>query len=165
MQNFVEFNAESIGTNFKSQKWKTRKLVCHFLIALFHFKTNIIKQRFFLFSGPFRTVGKFLPSCSEAEKVACSDKKKLLSNLVARVPSFYMRTKSRLKNRVTTVHLLQCKTNVFICLCFLHSSTQFKEHSFWEASINIKKNFFWFVYTCLHLFTLVYICLDSPTTV
>ena len=165
MQNLVEFNAESIGTNFKSQKWKTRKLVCHFLIALFHFKTNIIKQRFFAFPGHFGLLGNFFQVGPKQKKKPVQTKKKLLSNLVARVPSFYMRTKSRLKNRVTTVHLLQCKTNVFICLCFLHSSTQFKEHSFWEASINIKKNFFWFVYTCLHLFTLVYICLDSPTTV
>ena len=39
----AEFNAESIGTSFKSQKWKIKKLVCSFLIALFHFETNLIK--------------------------------------------------------------------------------------------------------------------------
>ena len=40
-------------------------------------------------------------------------------------------------------------------------STQIKEHLSWEASINVKKIFFWFVYTCLDLSTLVYIGLDS----
>ena len=35
-------------------------------------------------------------------------------NLVPSVPSFCTRTKFRLKNRVTTVHLLQFKTNFFI---------------------------------------------------
>ena len=34
---------ESIGTDVKSQKSKTKKLVCPFLIALFHFETNLIK--------------------------------------------------------------------------------------------------------------------------
>ena len=37
-----EFNAESICTNLKSQKWKNKKLVCPFLIALFHHETNLI---------------------------------------------------------------------------------------------------------------------------
>ena len=69
------------------------------------------------------------------------------------MPSFYIRTEYRLENRVTTVHLLQCKTNFFIRLCFLHSSTQVKEHPFWEASINIKKNYF---LIRLHLSTSVY---------
>ena len=40
----------------------------------------------------------------------------LFSNLLPRVPSFYVRRKSRLKNRVTIVHLLQCNTNLFIRL-------------------------------------------------
>ena len=39
----AEFNAELIDTDFKSQKWKTKKFVCPFLIALFYFKTNLIK--------------------------------------------------------------------------------------------------------------------------
>ena len=34
-----------------------------------------------------------------------------------------------------------------------------------EASINIKKNFFWFIYTCLHSSALVSIHLDSSTFV
>ena len=39
----AQCNAESIGTNFKSKKGKSKKLVCPFLIALFHFGTNLIK--------------------------------------------------------------------------------------------------------------------------
>ena len=39
----IEFNAESIGTSPKSQKWKSKKRVCPFQIALFYFKTNLIK--------------------------------------------------------------------------------------------------------------------------
>ena len=37
-------------------------------------------------------------------------------NLIPSVPSFYIRTKFRLKTRVNTVHLLQCKTNFLIHL-------------------------------------------------
>ena len=70
-----------------------------------------------------------------------------------------MRAKSRLKNCVTAVHLLQCKTNFLICLCFLHSSMQVKKHPFWEAFINIKKKIFF------DLFTLVYISLHLSTFV
>ena len=50
----AEFNAESIGTNFKSQIWKPKKLVSPFLITLFDFVTNI---RFFLFSENFGQLG------------------------------------------------------------------------------------------------------------
>ena len=39
----AEFNVEAIGTNFKSLKLKTKKLVCPFLIVRFHFETNLIK--------------------------------------------------------------------------------------------------------------------------
>ena len=42
-------------------------------------------------------------------------------------------------------------------------STQIEEHPSWEASINIKKKFFWFVYTRLHSSRLVYNCLDSSS--
>ena len=91
-----------------------------------------------------------------------------------------MRTKFRCKNRATTVHLLQCKTNLFIHLRFWgRNLLLIKEHLSWEASINIKKGFdsFTLVYTCLlsssksstfvythlvtHLFssTFVYTCL------
>ena len=43
------------------------------------------------------------------EKSLLVQKKKffLLVNLVLRVPSFYIRTKFRLKNRLTIVHLLE----------------------------------------------------------
>ena len=44
-------------------------------------------------------------------------KQNLLRYFVPRVPSFYIWTKSRCKNPVTTVYLLQCKTNFFIHLC------------------------------------------------
>ena len=46
----AEFNAETIGTDFKSQKLKTKKLVCPFLIALFYFETNLINKGFSFFS-------------------------------------------------------------------------------------------------------------------
>ena len=39
----VEFNAQSIGNNFRSQKLKTKKLLCSFLIRVFYFETNLIK--------------------------------------------------------------------------------------------------------------------------
>ena len=49
----------------------------------------------------------------KAEKLAGSDKKKfLLIDLVPRVPSFYIWKKFRLKNRITTVHLLKCQQRV-----------------------------------------------------
>ena len=68
------------------------------------------------------------------------------------------------------MHLLQCKTNFFIYLCFwVRNLLQIKKHLSWEASINIKKIFFWFVCTRLHSSTPVYIRLhsssDSPTLV
>ena len=55
---------------FQISKMKNKKLVCPFLIVLFHFETYLIKYRFFLFSRPFWTVAKFLPSRSKAEKLA-----------------------------------------------------------------------------------------------
>ena len=83
----------------------------------------------------------FFQVALKQKKLACSNKKELLhSNLVPRVPPFYIRTKSRLKSRVTTVHLLQCKTNFFIRL-------------------SIKEHLSWVIYTCLDSSTLVYICL------
>ena len=111
---------------------------------------------------------EFLPSWSEAEETSLfRQNKNLLSNLVPRVPSFYIRTKSRLKNRVTTVLLLQCKTKYFICLSFwgrnLH---KLKNIHLGKPPVITKENFFWFVYTGLHSSTLlyssrlVYNCLD-----
>ena len=73
-------------------------------------------------------------------------------NLVSSVSSFYIRTRFTLKNRVTTVHLLQCKTNFYIHL------------RFWGRNLRqIKEHPSWFVYTRLHSSTLVYICLDSSS--
>ena len=85
----------------------------------------------------------------------------LLRNVVPRIPSFYIRIKSRLKNLVTTVHLLQCKTNFFICLCFWgRHLCKLKNIDHGKPPLTSKKNFFWFVYTCLHLSRLVYKRLD-----
>ena len=54
----MQINAESIDTDFKSQKWKSKKLVCFFLIALF-----ILRP--------------IDPSRSESVKLAGSDKKRI----------------------------------------------------------------------------------------
>ena len=127
----AEFNAESIGANLKSQKWKTKKAACLFPIALFNFETNLIKWRFSLFSGPFWTV---LPTRYEAENLPVQAKKMFfLSNLVPRVPFFYIQKKSRLKNRDTT-------------------------HQLWEVSIDIQKKIidsFTLVYIRLYSSTFV----------
>ena len=64
-------------------------------------------------------------------------------NLVSSVSSFYIRTKFTLKIRVTTVHLLQCKTNFSFIYAF-------------EGEICGKLKS-----THLDLFTLDYICLGS----
>ena len=83
---------------------KNQKARIPFLVAFFHFETNLIKKRFFLFSGPFWKDGKFFLSRSEAGQLAGSDKRFFwLTNLFPRVPSFYIWTKFRLKNHVTTV--------------------------------------------------------------
>ena len=54
----MQINAESIDTDSKSQKWKSKKLVCFFLIALF-----ILRP--------------IDPSRSESVKLAGSDKKRI----------------------------------------------------------------------------------------
>ena len=118
----AEFNAESIGNNLQSQKWKREKFVYPFLIALFHFETNLIKQWFLLFSGPFCTVGKFLPHRSEAEKLAGLDKKNLLINLVPKVPNLYIRTKYTLK-------ICNYSASITLYNKFLHSSMLLKDKS------------------------------------
>ena len=61
------------------------------------------------------------------------------------------------------MHLLQYKAKFFIHLCFWGRNLlriKTLKHPSWEASINIKENYFWFVYTRLHSSILVYICLD-----
>ena len=93
-------------------------------------------------------------------------------NLVPKVPFFYIQTKFRLKNSVTTVYLLQCKTNFFIHICFQKRTLrQVKEHLSWETS---KRSFLirlhlssTFVYTRLlthlHSCALVYTPLHSSS--
>ena len=54
----MQINAESINTDSKSQKWKSKKLVCFFLIALF-----ILRP--------------IDPSRSESVKLTGSDKKRI----------------------------------------------------------------------------------------
>ena len=135
MQNLVWTRLAPISN---PQKRKSKKLVCSFPFVLFHFETNLIKLRSSRFSRPFWTAGKFLQSWSDTIISWFRQKFFLLSNLIPRVPSFYVQTKFRLKNWITIVHLLQCKTNFFIHLCFLGRNVrQIKEHSSWEASINV----------------------------
>ena len=144
-------------SNPKNEKAKSSYALLY--LSLFILRP-IQLNKFFLFSRPFWTVAKFLPCRSEAEKISWFRHFFffLLINLVPRVLPFYIRTKFRLKNRVTTVHLLQCKTNFFIHLSFWgRNLLQIKEHPPWEASINIQKKFYWFVCTRLHSSTLVYI--------
>ena len=120
--------------------------------ALFWLIFFILRPRFFLFSRPFWTIGNFFQVCLNQKNWLVQTKKIFFSliNLALSVPSFYIRTKFRLKNSVITVHLLRCKTIFFIHLLFWgRNLVQIKEHPSWEASINIKK-VFWFVYTCLH---------------
>ena len=61
---------------------------------------------------------KFLPSRSEAEKLACSDKKIFDQHPCSKSTFLLYTEKNRLKNHVTAVHLQQCKTNFFIRLRF-----------------------------------------------
>ena len=115
-----------------------------------------------LFSESFWIAGKFLSSRSEAEQLAGSDKKCFwVINFVPKLLSFYIRIEFRLKNRVTTVRLLQFKTSSFIYLCFWgRNLRQIKEHPPLQASINIIKKVFLIP---LHSSTLVYIHLDSSS--
>ena len=137
---------------------------------------------------PDWTVGNFLQVGLNQKNQLVQAKKISLINLVPSVPSFYVRTKFRLENCVTTVHLLQRKTNFFIHLRFCgRNLLQIKEYPSWEASIHIKKSFLIrlhqsrFAYTCLvtrlhpstfvqarlvtrlHSSKLVYIRLDSSS--
>ena len=125
----AEFNAESIGINFKSQKWKSKKLVCSFLIALFHFDTNLTKWNFFLFYRPFWTVVKFLPSRSEAEKIAVSDKKNTFTYQTCFRGTFLLYTdKIYIKKSCN----YSVKTNFLIYLSFWgRNMLQTKEQPFW----------------------------------
>ena len=65
------------------------------------------------------------------------------------------------KNRVTTVHLLQCKTNFFIRLWFWgRNLRKLKNIHLGKPPLISKKPFFSFAYTCLHSPRLVYNRLD-----
>ena len=113
---------------------------------------------FSLISRPFWTVGKFLPSWSEAEQVINPDKKIfLLINLVPKIPCFYIWTKFRLKNPVTTVHLVHFFIHVFEG----EISCKLKNSHLGKPPLKLKKAFL----ICLHLSTLVHIVLHSPTFV
>ena len=97
-------------------------------------------------------------------------KKILLGNLLPRVLFLYIRPKSRLKNRVTIVHLLQCKTNLFICLCFWGRNLRELKNIHLGKPPLISKNFFLirshqstFIYTRLHSSRLIYNRLDESS--
>ena len=55
---------------------------------------------------------RFLTSLSLAEKLGTSDKKKFFTYQPCF--NFYIQTKLRLKNRVITMHLLQCKPSILL---------------------------------------------------
>ena len=137
-----------------TKKWKTKKLACPFLITLFHFEANLIDKKVFPL---FLTI---LDSWEISSKSFWSRKNyRKNCNLVPRVPSFYIWTKSRLKSCVTTVHLLQCKTNFFIYLSFWgRNLLKLRNIHVGKLPLISKKFFF-------DLFTLVYIHLDSCTIV
>ena len=94
-------------------------------------------------------------------------------NPVPRVPSFYIRTKFRLKNLVNTVHLLQCKEiSSFICAFEGEIYGKLKNINLGKPPLKSRKRFFdsfTLVYIRLDLSsdssTLVYIRLNSPTLV
>ena len=92
---------------------KKKKLACPILVALFHFETS----GFSSFPDHFAQLRNFFQVSLNQNNWLVQTIFFLLINPVPRVPSFFIRTKIRLKNRLTAVHLLQCKTN-FLHLCF-----------------------------------------------
>ena len=94
----------------------------------------------------------------------------MLSKLVPSVPSFYIRTKSRIKNGVTVVHLLQCKINFVIHLCFWGRNLRKLKNIHLGKPPLILILFLWIrlhpstlVYTRPHSSRLVYSRLDSSS--
>ena len=147
-------------SNPKNEKAKSSYALLY--LSLFILRPIQLNKSFSFFPGHFGQLRNFFHVGLKQKKLAGSDIFFffffLLINLVPRVLPFYIRTKFRLKNRVTTAHLLQCKTNFLNHLSFWgRNLLQIKEHPPWEASINIQKKFYWFVCTCLHSSTLVYI--------
>ena len=80
----------------------------------------------------------------------------LLINLVPALPSFNTETKLTLKNRLTTVHLLQCKTNSSFIYAFEGEIYGKLKNIHLGKPLLISKKFF-------DSFTLVYIRLDSSS--
>ena len=123
---------------------------------------GLLNNDFPSFPNHFRQLKNFFQVGLKQKKVDRSDIfvffLLLLSNLVPKVPFFYIRTKSPFYENVKK---------------FLHSSkllrqksTQIKEHPSWEASTNFNKNFFdpfTFVYTRLYSSRLVHNRLDSSS--
>ena len=121
---------------------------------------GLLNNDFPSFPDHFRQLKNFFQVGLKQKKVDRSDIfvffLLLISNLVPKVPFFYIRTKSPFYENVKK---------------FLHSSkllrqksTQIKEHPSWEASTNFNKNFF-DPFTFLPSSTLVYIRLDLSTIV
>ena len=134
-------------------KWKTKNSY-----ALFEWPFSFWDQFnwmkvFPLFRTIFGQLVNFFPITLFRQK---KKKNSLLSNLVPRVPSFYIRAKSKLKNRVTTVHLLQCKTDLIIRLCFCGRNRSKLKYIHLRKSPLMSEKFVWFVYTCLHSSWVVY---------
>ena len=59
----------------KSNKFKSKKLICLFLFPLFRFETDLIKFGFLIFPVQFWTNGNFTASRPKAEKLPGSGKK------------------------------------------------------------------------------------------
>lgn len=78
-----------------------------------------------------------------------------LINLNLRASFFYIRTTFRLKNRVTSVYLLQLK-NFFSFICAFKGKIYVKLKIYLEASPLISRKSFFLM--CLHLSTFVYTC-------
>ena len=140
-----------------SNEMKNHKTRMHFSNSPFSFWDQFNWIKVFPL---FRTI---LDGWEISSNYPVQTKKSLLSNLVPRVPFFHIWTKSRLENRVTTVHLLQCKTNFIIRLCIVTRNTCFWERNlrklkniYLRKSLLISKFFFWYVYTRLHSSRIVY---------
>ena len=73
--NYAEFNAESIGTNLKSQKLKTKKLVLPFLLTVFHFEINLTIG--FTYFQPIFDSWEFLSKSVGSRKISRFRQKKI----------------------------------------------------------------------------------------
>ena len=131
----TEFNAESVGTSFKSQKWKSKKLVCPFLVAFSFMLRPIWLNKGFSFLWNHFGQWEISSKSVRSRKISWfRQKKNSLINLVQSVLSFCTRTKFRLKNSVTAVHLLE----IYCKLKNIH----LKEHQIKEHQPPLLKNRF-----------------------